>query len=90
MPEGVRLYISGQRVGDTSPNSHLNAAADERGRFVLNGLLPGEYEISAHGFLTSLPGDAQPRFRPATQKVTVTNGAESQVVLTLQPANRDN
>ncbi|HKP86268.1 MAG TPA: hypothetical protein VJZ26_09235, partial [Blastocatellia bacterium] len=89
-PEGTRFVITGRRVGDTSPFVHIQAESDTRGRFLITGLLSGEYEIFIANRVTSNEDDQPLGFQPATQKVTVTSGAEVQVVLALKPLAKNN
>lgn len=46
LPQGVRLQIQARHLGDEDKSSHLFAETDERGRFVIEGLISGEYELS--------------------------------------------
>jgi hypothetical protein len=52
---------------------------DSRGKFAIDGLFPGEYELSLH--FQPKPGEGNPlmNLRPLKQTVTVTNGVETQV-----------
>lgn len=89
IPEGARVGVSGHQVsgaGDTTAyDDSIYAEADAQGRFILKGLLPGEYEITSRIFRASPTGVAPvPRLKQAKQKVTVTSGAEVQVILTIE------
>lgn len=86
LPPGVRFQIHARRLGDEDPSDSLFAATDERGRFVIDGLMSGEYELSAgSAYISTL--DAQlPRTVQLKQRVTVTNGSESTVTLVLKLA----
>lgn len=88
LPQGVRLQINAHRLGDEDRSSHLYADTDERGRFVLEGLMPGEYELSAGSSFISVPGAQIQRMQPVTQRVTVTNGTESAVTMVLKPTEK--
>lgn len=88
LPEGVRFQVYAYRLGEENRSSTLFADADERGRFVIEGLMSGEYELSAGSNYSSPPGVRIPRMRPVTQRVTVTNGAESTVTLVVKSAER--
>jgi protocatechuate 3,4-dioxygenase beta subunit len=81
LPEGTQMYISARRRGDTAGPDRRGAQVDSRGRFVLEGMSSGEYELTLQTFT---PGAQQPRrFAPVKQSVTVTNGVESETTLTL-------
>ena len=90
----TRFRIMARRLeSDSQPAGTL---ADARGRFSIEGLLPGEYEVSVSPmFLTpSSPGAPPPPGRvpnrpPVKQKVTVANGVETEVTLVLDLAAKD-
>jgi len=85
LPPGVRLQISAVRLGQEDDNKHLSAHTDERGRFTLEGLISGEYELTAGSvYLSSSPDARLPELQRVTQRVTVTNGTESAVTLVLK------
>ncbi len=89
LPEGWRMNVfsskenSVGRIGGFAP-------VDGKGRFAIEGLLPGEYSLT----LTAAPppdaGTEQGVGRPAPvrQKVTVASGAQVQVTLTLELNNK--
>lgn len=81
LPQGVRFQIHARRLGDEDRSRILFADTDERGRFVMEGLISGEYELSAGSNFSSVAGARIPRMQPVTQRVTVTNGAESAVTM---------
>lgn len=90
LPTGMRLIVMAHRVGgDNFQGNRWQVDADERGRFILEGLLPGEYEISAG---TSFTDSGRPslRLRETKQRVTVSNGAESEVTLVLERETKNN
>jgi hypothetical protein len=78
LPESARLYISCLRVGADPSRDMLTEFADARGRFTFEGLVTGDYEVSA-----SLLSDrgAPSRFEPVKQTVLVTSGAETRITL---------
>ncbi|MEK6320174.1 MAG: carboxypeptidase-like regulatory domain-containing protein [Acidobacteriota bacterium] len=90
----TRLRIMARRLeSDSMPASTV---ADARGRFTIEGLLPGEYEITLNPmFVTpSSPGAPPPPSRlpnrkPVKQNVTVANGVETEVTLVLDLAAKD-
>jgi len=79
LPEGARIYASTRRKGDPGP-PHRNTQVDSRGRFLLEGMAPGEYELTLQTFI---PGTPQRRVAPVKQTLTITNGVEAEAVLTL-------
>jgi hypothetical protein len=99
LPEGCQLSISVSPIKTTTGNEGMPAfnnngassvVADEKGRFVIERLTPGEYELS----LTPIVRVSQNQWRNApgmnglNQRVTVSGGVETMVKLTLDPARR--
>jgi hypothetical protein len=82
----VALHI--RRTGDVRAEN-LYAVVDSRGRFILEGVAPGEYELMADVTI-GRPSEPQAEIRRATQVVTVSNGAVSEATLVLKPAAKDN
>jgi hypothetical protein len=90
-PEGTRLFISARRVGDSSPQNNFHAETDSRGRFVFDGLMPGDYEINAgNGFSVGGAGAVPVRFKPVRKTVSVSNENEAQVTIVLERATGNN
>jgi hypothetical protein len=77
-PERGFLLVLLQRMDNLSSTSPKSGQVDERGRFLIEGLPTGEYKMSVAFF-----GDI-PLHKPIQQRVTVTNGAESQVTLVVE------
>jgi hypothetical protein len=88
LPRGVRLQISARRLSDEVTSGHLFAETDDRGRFAIEGLASGEYELSAGEAIVSDSGARRPRLSHVRQKVTVTNEKESAVTLVLKVIER--
>lgn len=80
LPEGSHLYILVRRTNQVQ-QSLPGTDVDARGRFVLDGLPAGEYQLRLSGSL----GRDQKRFKPVVQNVQVTNGSETQVTLVIDP-----
>jgi len=78
LPPSGRLVVSLSKVGDTAPNGGGNEA-DARGRFLIEGLATGTYELTVSAFI---PEWRQGR-RQTKQTVTVTDGAATEVLVTL-------
>lgn len=79
LPEGFHASIQARRVGDTTPQFNF-AEIDGRGRFVIEDLLSGEYELIVN----------VGRAKPVTKTVSVTNDGEAQVTLVLERAGNNN
>jgi len=82
--EGVAALFGG---------SGRSAEVDDKGRFVIEGLLPGEYQLTlmatsrADANSPPRPNDGVPA--PVTQKVLVTKGQEAQVTMTLDLSKKN-
>ncbi len=79
LPPGGRLVIGLSKVGDASENMGGGTAVDARGHFLIEGLAAGTYELTAMAYVP------ESRQRPQTTKqlVTVTEGAATEVMLTI-------
>jgi hypothetical protein len=97
-PEGWEFHIWVNPIRTTADNESQpafdsgsgGARADGKGRFVIERLAPGEYELT---LITAVRGgqndwSSAPGTSPVKQRVTVSNGAETAVKFTLDPARR--
>jgi len=94
LPANTQFMIFARRTsGESQTFQTRNNMTDARGRFVLEGFPPGEYEIRAMPILRS-PGQQRPgsNIREARQSVTVTNESEADVtlVIDLSPKSKSN
>ncbi len=82
-PEG--LYLSAWAAREGSPHIGRSSEVDEKGRFLIEGLLSGEYSLSiSWGTRNNNPVDPNLKIpRPPKQSISVRNGAETQVNLTI-------
>jgi len=83
----MRLRVTARRL-DSNGSVTAGTVPDARGRFSLEGLLPGEYEltVSLMTITPFAPGAPPPPARVvprtlAKQNITLTNGTETQVTL---------
>lgn len=93
----TRLRITARKIESDGPPA--GTVADARGRFSLEGLLPGEYEVtlspmsvtpsSSAGGAPPPPGRVSNR-KPVKQNVIVVNGVDAEVTLVLDLAAKDN
>ncbi|HLL75583.1 MAG TPA: hypothetical protein VK421_10000 [Pyrinomonadaceae bacterium] len=81
LPEGVRLSVSAARAGAgaSAANFGGGATVDARGRFVLEGLMSGEYELTVRAFAPGAPGAQQ--YPAVKQTVQMTEGGEASVTV---------
>lgn len=95
LPDGLRMIVTARSeknvVGFDSSAGY--AEVDSKGRFVIEGLLPGEYELilSAQPEINpnSPPQPVQNVPAPVTQKVVVTKGQEAQVTVALDLSKKN-
>jgi protocatechuate 3,4-dioxygenase beta subunit len=90
LPESVRMVVYATRRGEQAGPPTRGAQIDSRGRFVIEGMSSGDYELTLQTFLIG----TQRRLAPVKQNVTVVNGVETEVTMTLdlqakQPEGRN-
>jgi Carboxypeptidase regulatory-like domain len=94
LTEGSRISIYTHRVGSDEQGTYGGQVmADDKGRFVVGGLVDGEYELMVMAMpkmvLPGEPGNPAPLPQTrATERVRVTNGAETQVTINLDLSKR--
>ncbi|MDT7602457.1 MAG: hypothetical protein QOF61_454 [Acidobacteriota bacterium] len=72
LPPGARLNVIVRRAGaGTTPLPNINGEVDSRGRFVLEGLMGGEYELMVAGFAPRLPGAPAPPRLPVVRQIVI-------------------
>jgi hypothetical protein len=91
LPEGVQVIVTFRRAVESSQGAPPRApgpasTVDERGRFLIERLIPGEYEIMLNLF--SRTGAQPPRIKPVKQKVSVTE-PETEVTLVVDLNAKD-
>lgn len=93
LPQGARTLVVARRVGTSEGRLTRGAEADARGRFQIEGLPAGEYEVQARAFVSyggSGGGGARgPAIMSESMRVSVNEGGDVTVNLTLtQPEVR--
>jgi protocatechuate 3,4-dioxygenase beta subunit len=78
LPVGAHLTIQLKKSSD--PPFSEGAAIDSRGRFVIERLLPGNYELTLYLFGSSIPPQ---RPRSVKQTVNVAEGSVTEVMMTM-------
>jgi len=88
LPAGGSLYVTMVRVGvdpeSITLSSDRTTRVDTRGQFIVEGLVPATYEVSATMYL---PANRTP-VRGAKQQVVVADGAATNVTLTISLPDR--
>jgi hypothetical protein len=87
LPEGTTLFIGCRRADDATPQPYprYGGVVDARGRFVIENLPTGEYELSVRKQdVASRPPSV--KTLPVTQRVSVVSGAEVPVTLVINLA----
>jgi len=80
LPEGLRLVAFVHQDKDSSsPRYNETVIVDKKGRFVIEGLMDGEYWV----ILNKGPEGVSSASFAGSQRVQVTRGAETQVTFTL-------
>jgi protocatechuate 3,4-dioxygenase beta subunit len=85
LPDGARLSVNARRRGDEAGLGYMShgTEVDARGRFVIEGLPAGEYELTLETYFQSAPPSPS-MFPPnVKQTVSVANDIASDVTLTL-------
>ena len=80
LPQGARLSVSTRRVG-ASTAGFGGTEVDSRGRFTLEGLMAGEYELSLRAYIPGVLAAQGPRFPTVRQTVSVPDTGEVSVTL---------
>jgi hypothetical protein len=83
LPPSAHLVVSLSKVGDTNTPPGGGTAADARGHFLIEGLASGNYELTV---IVYIPEGRQ-RPRRTKQLVTVTDGAATDVMVTIDLAS---
>jgi protocatechuate 3,4-dioxygenase beta subunit len=82
LPEGGGLYLTKRRVGtEESGWGNDSVAVDARGRFLIEGLAAGEYELSVSGWTRSPTTTFPLSASPSRQIVNVPETGETNVTL---------
>lgn len=88
LPPGTRLFVLARRTGTDSAAVTASAEVDTRGRFVLEGLAAGEYElVLGAGRPGAAGGDM--RFSAARQTVRIADDSASEVTLVFESDAKD-
>ncbi|MCA1557448.1 MAG: hypothetical protein LC731_02785, partial [Acidobacteria bacterium] len=88
LPEGTRLFISLQKPGvDDNARPLAYTQADTRGRFLLEGVAGGEYQLILRAMFP--PGSGRRGLATVKQTVTVSNGIETEATLTLDMTEKE-
>lgn len=93
LPNGARVSVSVRRVGATLPQwGEHTVEIDGRGRFSLDGLTAGEYELTLQGWIAAAPGTPRGRQLPLhRQIITVPENGEIdlKIVYELTPKKQE-
>lgn len=81
---GARMFINCRRIVDGQGPGMPTVSPDTRGRFMLDGLFAGEYEVSL--YITVSPAPGRPPFQKSvTQRISIANGTETPVTFVINP-----
>jgi Carboxypeptidase regulatory-like domain len=91
LPKGFQVDVTADRVGDgVSAALHEYRSVDNKGQFVIEGLLPGEWVlrlIPSPGSEPNSPNGVWPA--PVIERVILAKGQEAQVTMTLDLSKKD-
>jgi hypothetical protein len=93
LPEGFKMEVFADRVKDSvSENFSAYGIVDNKGRFVIEGLLPGEWVLKL--IMTPPPGAGLnslngPNPEPVFQRVILAKGQEAKVTMTVDLSKQD-
>jgi hypothetical protein len=98
-PANARMMVTVRRANSQIAAPGGSGQVDARGRFTLEGLVPGEYEVVVRMMVVAAPSAGDPPGIPpppvvtppvsARQNVVVTNGAEAEVTIVLNLGAKD-
>lgn len=93
IPAGAMMFLNVQRSGSNQPQ-HISPQPrpDSRGRFVIEGLLPGDYDILLSFLARPVAPGADGRqmiSKSVKQRVSVTNGTETQITMIVDLNSKD-
>lgn len=81
---GTRFWVRLSKPGDNEARFQQREV-DTRGRFLLENVSPGSYDLHVNAFSPGAP-DARGRTPTATQSITVADGAVTEVVISIDLA----
>jgi hypothetical protein len=92
IPPRTMMFVMLQRLDPKQQSQHRPPqqyrrppVPDSRGRFAIDGLLPGEYDLRLTFQVLPVGDISQTSPKIVTRRVTVKNGAETQVTIVIDP-----
>lgn len=82
LPRSARMFVSITLAGETPPQSNRSEQVDSRGRFHVQGLAAGRYEVKLNAYAPGTGTVYDPN--KTKQEVTVVDNTVSEVILTLK------
>ncbi|HVG37892.1 MAG TPA: hypothetical protein VM870_01325, partial [Pyrinomonadaceae bacterium] len=86
LPDNAQMYVNLQRAahnGQTALTNSFGSDVDSRGRFLIENVLSGDYEIILNAMQPPAPGQPPRQIPPVKKSVSVSDGARVEVTLTL-------
>jgi protocatechuate 3,4-dioxygenase beta subunit len=90
LPAGAQIRVQAHRSGDSPARNDYGAEVDSRGHFLIESLLPGQYEVVVNGRMGNAPGQPARRLKEARQSVSVTNGSEANIKVIVELEDKNN
>ena len=88
VPEGTTFGVRLKRAGADSSRRDWWTAVDDRNRFLFEALPPGDYEVTASGYIP-VPSAPATRLPEVKKRVTVTNDGETDITIVIDLSARD-
>jgi hypothetical protein len=88
LPEGLGFMVMVGRIGAETSFQGRPVEVDGRGRFIIEELAAGEYELTLQPRYYQPPAPGTHPMRPVKKTVTVTDGAEIQVNFTIDTGEK--
>jgi 5-hydroxyisourate hydrolase-like protein (transthyretin family) len=83
MPQGAMTMVNYRRLGSDPSTGSRYSEVDSRGHFIIEGLIAGQYEVSAAGG-SRVPSGAPGQRLEAKQTVSISEGVQAEVILEIK------
>jgi hypothetical protein len=93
LPANLRLFASARRTDQSTPSSSFGAEVDTRGKFVIENLTPGEYEIRCGVTVTAIDRQVDMQVAKAVsaikERVVVSSDNQQTVTITIDLGRKE-
>jgi len=88
-PQAAWFSVRLKLAGSESTRPDWSTEADDRGRFLFEGLPPGDYELIVTGYI-DVPGAPASKLPEVKKRVTVSNEGEAEITIVIDLNTKDN